>query len=208
LPKIFSMEPNERIILKALELFTKSGIRLVTMDQIAEEVGMSKRTIYELFKDKDTLVLECLENMHRQQMEEIQEIVAGSENVIEALYRLGERGEKKKAMVNHLFFEDIRKLYPQIWDMMKKRARTGTDSFSYKILTQGIKEGIFSQDMNVEIVDIFFNYMMEILHKKDMFPENISDKELLRNIVVPYYLGISTDKGKQIIEKYIKLILT
>lgn len=202
------MEPNERIILKALELFTKSGIRLVTMDQIAEEVGMSKRTIYELFKDKDTLVLECLENMHRQQMEEIQEIVAGSENVIEALYRLGERGEKKKAMVNHLFFEDIRKLYPQIWDMMKKRARTGTDSFSYKILTQGIKEGIFSQDMNVEIVDIFFNYMMEILHKKDMFPENISDKELLRNIVVPYYLGISTDKGKQIIEKYIKLILT
>lgn len=202
------MEPNERIIHKALELFTKSGIRLVTMDQIAEEVGMSKRTIYELFKDKDTLVLECLEAMHRQQMQEIQEIISGSANVIEALYLMGERGEKKRAMINHLFFEDIRKLYPQIWDKLKSRAKAGTDSFSYKILTQGIKEGIFREDLNVEIVDIFFNAMMEILHKKDIFPENTSDKELLKNIIVPYYSGISTEKGKQIIDGYVKLILT
>jgi TetR/AcrR family transcriptional regulator, cholesterol catabolism regulator len=202
------MEANERIILKSLELFTRSGIRLVTMDQIAEEVGMSKRTIYELFKDKDTLVLECLETMHRQQMLEVQEIMADSSNVIEALYRMGERGEKRKALINHLFFEDIRKLYPQIWDMMKQRARSGADSFSFKILTKGIEEGVFREDLNVEIVDIFFNYMMEILHKKDIFPENTSDKELLRNIIIPYYMGISTDKGKQIIEKYIPLTLT
>lgn len=202
------MEPNERIILKALELFKGSGIRLVTMDQIAEEVGMSKRTIYELFKDKDTLVLECLEAMHRQQMEEIQEIISGSSNVIEALYMMGERGEKKRAMINHLFFEDIRKLYPQIWDRMKSRAKAGADSFSFKILTQGIKEGIFREDLNVEIVDIFFNAMMEILHKKDIFPENTSDKELLKNIIVPYYTGISTEKGKQIIDGYVKLVLT
>jgi TetR/AcrR family transcriptional regulator, cholesterol catabolism regulator len=202
------MEANERIILKSLELFTRSGIRSVTMDQIAEEVGMSKRTIYELFKDKDTLVLECLEAMHRQQMLDIQEIIAGSSNVIEALYRMGEHGEKNRSSINHLFFEDIRKLYPQIWDMMKKRAKSGADSFSFKILTQGIKEGIFREDLNVEIVDIFFNYMMEILHKKDIFPENTPDKELLRNIIIPYYMGISTDKGKQIIEKYIPLTIT
>lgn len=202
------MEPNERVILKSLELFTRSGIRLVTMDQIAEEVGMSKRTIYELFKDKDTLVLECLETMHRQQMQEIREIISGASNVIEALYRMGENGEKKRAMINHLFFEDIRKLYPQFWDMMKKRARTGADSFSNNILTKGIKEGIFKGDLNVEIVEIFLNYMMEILHKKDIFPENTSDKELLLNIVIPYYMGISTEKGKQIIEQYIPLTIS
>lgn len=206
--KIFYMEPNERIILKSIELFTRSGIRLVTMDQIADEVGMSKRTIYELFKDKDALVIECLETMHRKQMVEIREIIANTSNVIEALYRMGQHGEKKKASINHLFFEDIKKLYPQIWDLMKKRARTGADSFSLNILTKGIEEGIFRSDLNVEIVDIFFNAMMEIFHKKDIFPENTTDKELLYNIVIPYYIGISTEKGKTIIEQYIPLTLS
>ncbi len=134
------MEPNERVILKSIELFTRSGIRLVTMDQIAEEVGMSKRTIYELFKDKDTLVLECLETMHRKQIRDIEEIIAGSSNVIESLYRMGEFGEKKKAAINHLFFEDIRKLYPQIWDQLKSRAKTGAGSFSRNIFTKGSRK--------------------------------------------------------------------
>jgi TetR/AcrR family transcriptional regulator, cholesterol catabolism regulator len=201
------MEPNERVILKSIELFTRSGIRQVTMDQIAEEVGMSKRTIYELFKDKDTLVLECLEAMHRQQMIEIQEILASASNIIEALYRLGQHGEKKKAAINYLFFEDIRKLYPQMWDMMKQRAKTGSGSFSSKIINKGIEEGIFRQDINVEIVDIYINSMMETFHKKDIFPDNTTDKDLLKNIIVPYYLGISTEKGKKLIEQYIPLIL-
>jgi len=202
------MEPNERVILKSLELFKRSGIRLVTMDQIAEEVGMSKRTIYELFKDKDTLVVECLEAMHRQQMADIREIMADASNIIEALYRLGQHGEKMKAGINYLFFEDIRKIYPQIWDLMKKRAKTGTGSFSVNILTQGIKEGIFQPDLNIGIVDIFINSMMEIFHKKDIFPENTSDKDLIKNIIIPYYMGISTDKGKKLIEQYIPLTLS
>jgi TetR/AcrR family transcriptional regulator, cholesterol catabolism regulator len=201
------MEPNERVILKSIELFTRSGIRQVTMDQIAEEVGMSKRTIYELFKDKDTLILECLEEMHRKQMIEIQDILASASNVIEALYKLGQHGEKKKAAINYLFFEDIRKSYPQMWDMMKQRAKTGSGSFSSKIINKGIEEGIFRQDINVEIVDIYINSMMETFHKKDIFPDNTTDKDLLKNIIVPYYLGISTEKGKKLIEQYIPLIL-
>jgi TetR/AcrR family transcriptional regulator, cholesterol catabolism regulator len=202
------MEANERIILKSIELFTKYGIRLVTMDQIAEEVGMSKRTIYELFKDKDAIVLECLETIHRDQMVEIQEILSNASNVIEALYRLGQHGEKKKAAISYLFFEDIRKLYPHMWDMMKQRAKSGSGSFSYTILAKGIEEGIFRKDINIEIVGTYIQAMMETFHKKDIFPDNTSDKELLKNIVIPYYMGISTEKGKNLIEQYIPLTLS
>jgi AcrR family transcriptional regulator len=201
------MEPNERVILKSIELFTKSGIRLVTMDQIAEEVGMSKRTIYELFKDKDTLVVECLETMHRLQMKEIQEILDNSSNVIEALYNVSQHGELKRAQISHLFFEDIRKLYPHMWNMQKKRAQNKETSFSYKILVKGIEEGIFLEDLNIEIVDTFMYVMMETIHKKEIFPDNTTDKELLKNIIFPYYMGISTEKGKRLLEKYLPLTL-
>jgi len=49
---------------------------------------------------------------------------------------------------------------------------------------------------------------MEIFHKKDIFPENTSDKDLIKNIIIPYYMGISTDKGKKLIEQYIPLTLS
>jgi len=201
------MEPNERVILKSIELFTLSGIRQVTMDQIAEEVGMSKRTIYELFKDKDALVLECLETMHIRYTQEIQEILTNASNVIEALYHLGKHTEKTKSMINRSFFEDLKKLYPNMWETMKKRNKPGIGSFSYKILVKGIEEGIIKKDINIEIVDTFIFKMMETFHKKEGFPENTSDKDLLKNIIIPYYMGISTDKGKKLIEQYIPLTL-
>lgn len=201
------MEANERVILKSIELFTLYGIRQVTMDQIAEEVGMSKRTIYELFKDKDSLVWECMESMHRHHTQEIRDIIANSSNVIEALYKLGQHGEKKKSMINRSFFEDLKKLYPSMWETMKQRTRPGPGSFSYNILTKGIEEGIFKKDINIEIVDTFIYYMMETFHKKDIFPENTSDKDLLKNIIIPYYMGISTEMGKKLIEQYIPVSL-
>jgi TetR/AcrR family transcriptional regulator, cholesterol catabolism regulator len=201
------MEPAERIILKSIELFTLYGIRQVTMDQIAEEVGMSKRTIYELFKDKDKLVWECMETMHRQHLAEVQRILNTASNVIEALYTLGQHGEKKKSLINRSFFEDIKKLYPAMWETMKQRNKPGPGSFSYKIFTKGIEEGIFNKDINIEIVDAFIHIMMETFHKKDIYPENTTDKDLLKNIIIPYYMGISTEKGKKLIEQYIPLTL-
>lgn len=201
------MEAHDRVIQKSMELFTQYGIRQVTMDQIAEELGMSKRTIYELFKDKDTLVAECIETMFTLYNEEIRNIIAGASNVIEALYLLGQHGQKKRASVNRLYFEDLRKYYPGLHESIMKRTRPGKGSFSCSIITKGIEEGIFQADLNIEIVDSFLYMMMESFHKKGIYPENTTEKEVLRNIIIPYYLGISTEKGKKIIEQYIPLTL-
>jgi len=70
------------------------------------------------------------------------------------------------------------------------------------MFTKGIEVGVFKPDINVEIVDVFFNAMMEIFHKKEIFPENVDDKDLIRNIIIPYFIGISTGKGIELIEKY------
>jgi AcrR family transcriptional regulator len=200
------MTPYERVILKSIELFTHYGIRMVTMDQIAEAAGMSKRTIYELFKDKDTLVKECIEVMYLEHSQQVQEILSSATNIIEALYKLGQHGEKKKMTLNRLFFDDIRKLYPQLYDTMMQRTKPGVGSFSYRILKQGIEEGIFRSDINIEIVDTFMYVIMETFHNKDMFPEDTSDNDFIKNILVPYYLGISTETGKKLIEEHVRLL--
>ena len=196
------MEPRERVIMKSIELFTLNGIRSVTMDHIALELGMSKRTIYELFKDKDTLVLESLETMHTLYMEELTGVLAGATNAIEALYMLSQHGEKKKASTNRLFLEDLRKIYPNIWKTLQQRIRPGQGSLSCTLLKQGIEEGIFREDINLDIVDTFIHNMMETFHNKELYPPNTTDLDLVRNIIIPYYKGISTERGQMLIDQY------
>ncbi|HNS17149.1 MAG TPA: TetR/AcrR family transcriptional regulator [Bacteroidales bacterium] len=196
------MEPRQRVIQKSIELFTRYGIRQVTMDQVAEEVGMSKRTIYEMFRDKDTLIKESLEAMNELYLGEVNEILANASNVIEALYKFGQHGHRVKSEINPLFFEDIRRIYPHLWEAQKKRSKPSGGSLSCGILERGIKEGIFMHDLNLEIVDAFFSVMMDTFHKKDIFPENATPHDLVRNIINPYFVGISTEKGRKLIEQY------
>ena len=172
------------------------------MDQIAASVGMSKRTIYEMFKDKDELLWQCIETMNRQHEKELHEIISHSENAIEAIYMIGQHGEKKKAGINRLFFEDFEKLYPQMRRLLIKRSEPGDESITYTILKRGIKEGIFRKGMNLVIVDIFIHEMMKISHSTDVFPENTNTGEIIENIVIPYFRGISTKKGLELIEKH------
>ena len=200
------MEPRERVVLKSIELFTQYGIRQVTMDHIASEVGMSKRTIYELFNDKDTLLWESLEAMNRQHTIEINAILAEASNVIEALYLLGQHGEEKKASINCLFFDDLKKLNPGLWNSMKNKSKPGPGSFSYAILEKGVKQGIFRSDLNLELIDIFIHIILDSFHEKEAYPGNISRNDILKNTIIPYYLGISTDKGKKLIEEYNTLL--
>ncbi len=139
---------------------------------------------------------------------EINEILSRASNVIEALYLFGVHGEKKKASINRLFFEDIRKYYPQLHSNLKSRTRPGPGSISHKVLLKGQQEGIFREDINVEVVDIFIHYMMQALHDREVFPANISDKEILWNAIIPYYNGICTDKGRQLIKDHIPLLFS
>jgi AcrR family transcriptional regulator len=82
------VEVRERILIESGQLFGKYGIRSMTMDALAEEMGISKRTIYERFKDKDTLLLEVIRYYKSQTEEEAHRLMDQSDNAIEALFRI------------------------------------------------------------------------------------------------------------------------
>ncbi len=89
MPKIqIVVEVRERIIVESGLLFGKYGIRSMTMDALAEEMGISKRTIYERFRDKDTLLLEVIRYYKKQTKENAHNLIDQSDNAIEALFRI------------------------------------------------------------------------------------------------------------------------
>ena len=197
------MEIRERIISEAFTLFIKYGIRSVTMDQIACELGISKRTLYENFEDKNTLLIDGIDHFRKIQHNEAIEILKNCENVIESLYFIGKHGEVFRKKVNPLFFEDIRKFYPEIHSSISDKNLERESSVMQTMFRKGITEGVFKKELNSDIVAAFWLQVMKIFLNEEMFPrERYSQKELLMNLIIPYLKGIATEKGQKLIEKY------
>jgi len=197
------MNIKERIINETFGLFVKFGIRSVTMDQIASHLGISKRTLYENFREKNELLAEGIEHFRGIMHADAMEIINRSDNMIESLYYIGKHGEEMRKRVNPLFFEDIRKYYPEIHSRISDRSRNKQYSIMLTMIRKGIKDGVFKKGLNPEIVNEFWHEIMNIFMNEEIFPRNrFSQDDLFKNIIMPYFMGISTEKGKALIEKY------
>ena len=197
------MDTEQKIIQKAIELFKKLGIRNVTMDTLANELGISKRTIYELFKDKNNLVSISIQEMARQNREEILEIINASSNVIDAMFQIGRNGQQRRAEMSDAFFDDIKKRFPEINKRFNTDSEYRNSSVSQLLLNRGVKEGIFRADLNIELVSTFIEQLGSFLHNSEYFTAgNINEKEIMKNIFLPYFRGISTEKGVKLIDQY------
>ena len=197
------MELSERIVASAFDLFMKYGIRSVTMDQISQHLGISKRTLYETFTDKGQLVREGLDYFISIKRNEARETIKRSGNVIETIYILARKGEEMKQQINPLFFEDIRKYYPDVHASITTEGRYRDYSLTHDLLRKGIDNDLFRKGLDVELVNNFFHQVMNIVMNEEIFPKDrYTHEDIFRNIIMPYLIGISTDKGEQQIQKY------
>lgn len=108
------MVVKEKIIAGARKMFIKFGIRGITMDFIAEQLGVSKRTIYENFKDKDELLMHCIDVGMKDQRSINEELIRNSENIIEATFRFIKNSIETFNTINPIFFFDVEKYYPKL----------------------------------------------------------------------------------------------
>jgi TetR/AcrR family transcriptional regulator, cholesterol catabolism regulator len=198
------MDSKERIIMRAGELFPVMGIRTVTMDFIAADLGISKRTIYELFKDKDDLVIQVIESEIIKNNRILFEIVAKTNNAIEALFLIIEREHNRMMSFNPVFLEDMKKYLSKIHECFyKSKQKIKEFSVSYAILERGLREDIFRKELDIDIVDSFMHELVNFLHNSQRFRLMKLEKEdVLKNILLPYFRGICTRKGLELIDKY------
>jgi len=197
------VEVKEKIISGARQLFSKYGIRSITMDMIAEQLGVSKRTIYENFKDKDELLKYCIDEGMTEQRAKIYELIKNSENVIDATFNFIKYSINIYKTFNLLFYYDIQKYYPESCELKIKQNDKQNLDRTIELLNQGKSEYLFRNEINVEIVARLISEQFKILNNQDVFPESKFSKiEVFENIVINFIRGIATEKGLQLIEKY------
>ena len=192
------LELRERIVDTALQSFVTHGIKSITMDDIAAALGISKRTLYEVFADKETLLMECLRRAQDEGDTYVKEVYEKASNVLEVLLKLYQRSIEKFHNTNKKFFEDIKK-YPKVYDMLiKRRNRDSEETIAFFKL--GIKQG---DDVNFSIVNLLVREQLDLLMNTDLCKE-YSFLEVYESIMFTYLRGISTEKGARKLEEFIQ----
>jgi AcrR family transcriptional regulator len=198
------MEAREKILGKASELFLGMGVKNVTMDYIASETGVSKRTIYELFKDKDELVVLSIREMIIRNNKEMIGIISQTEHVIEAIFLIMKREAERRAAFTKIFEEDIKKYFPAVNESLYSNKKNLKEfSASYALLEKGMREKIFRNDIQIELVDNFMHELIGLIHSNGrLLALNPAPTDVLKSIFLPYLRGICTWKGIELMDKY------
>jgi AcrR family transcriptional regulator len=196
------MEIRERIIEGASGLFRTYGIKSVTMDSLANQLGISKRTIYEVFSDKDDLLIAVLTRMARQQKEQLKRVLDESENSIVAIFRMLEINRDYFQDISPAFQADLNKYHHDV--LIGKADRIDMPDYrnNQQVIENGIKEELFRKEINPDLVNRCLYNLGRSVMDHDLYPfELFSRRDVIRNIFINYLRGISTPKGLDLINR-------
>ena len=196
------MESRNRIIEGAAELFRTYGIKSVTMDSLANHLGISKRTIYELFSDKEELLAGVLNWMAEKQKGLIKRVMEDSENSMVAIFKLLEFNMNHFQEMSPAFQADMRRYHHDI--MMKKSGRYEIMDYrdNIQLIERGIKEKLFRKEINPDLVNRCLYSIVRSIMDQDLYSfEQFTRREIIQNTFINYLRGISTVGGLTLINK-------
>jgi len=197
------METTERILHKAHELFMRYGIRSVSMDEMAAHLGISKKTIYQFYADKDALV-EGVVAIEMNKMEADCKLHnSEAENAVHEIILATESMEEIFASFNPSILYDLKKYHPK----SHKRFTEHHNKFLYSIIKQnlelGIAHGLYRQEINTDILSNYRIGTIFMIFNDDHFPHGkYALFKILTEITDNFLYGIVTPKGEKLIQKY------
>ena len=196
---------KDRIITHAATLFVNNGCKVITMDDIANSLGISKRTIYENFRDKEALLEACLHYFYEQGKMDVQQILQSSDNIIAAIFSLLENTSKMFFRMKFNFFNELQKYYPDTYNntikIYKQQHLDNTD----KLLQKGVVDGIVREDINPTILSILFNELFIMIVHKDLFADyGFEKKDAMHTCMSCITRGMLSKKGLQILDEHIE----
>lgn len=197
------MEPKERILIKAEELFMQYGIRSVSMDDIANNLGMSKKTLYQYFADKDELVDAVVDGHIREIQEDCMSCRLDATDAIHEIFITMERIMEEFSNMNPMLLYDLEKFHFKAY----QRFREHKDKFLLQVIRNniewGIKDELYRDDINVDVLSKYRIESMMIPFNVAVFPPGKYNLGEISGIIIQNFTyGLATIKGHKLIQKY------
>jgi AcrR family transcriptional regulator len=196
---------KEKIISKASELFLKLGFKSVTMDDIAGEMCISKKTIYKYFCNKEVLIEESTSTVHRQVHEIIDSIVAKNLNAIHENFEIREMfRDMFKNNIDTSPIYQLKKHYPEIYQNVLSHEIEQCTKYFRENIEKGIREGLYRPDLNIDIYVKFYYTLIFHINENTISEREAQEIEL--EALEYHTRAMATEKGILELEKQLKKI--
>lgn len=194
---------KDNILEKAEAMFMRLGVRSVTMDDVSKELGMSKKTLYQFFENKDELV-SCVAHAHLdKEKAEFLSIANVAENAIDELHKIARCIRKNFSEINPSMLFDLKKYHPEAWKIFLNFKHSVILGNIQKNLVRGIEEGYYRQDIDPEILSIMRVEQVQMLFDEQIFPKSKFDfTEVQMQIFEHFVFGILTDEGRKLFTNF------
>ncbi len=202
---VSAMELKDRIKQKADELYRRYGVKSVTMDEIASQMGVSKKTIYHCFSDKNELVDQVIMDMLAYNRSCCEDYHTRSENAIHEIFLAMEMIREIFNSMHPSLLYDIQRNHPHTYEKFKKFKYEFLFRLVKENIERGIREELYRHDINPELASKVRLETMMLPFDEELFPRSKFPQVMLHYQLIEYFLfGIASMKGYKVILKYKK----
>lgn len=195
---------KERILLAAEQLFWKYGVRSVTMEDIAKQLGISKKTIYQHFTDKEDILYQVIQEKVDADITEIHCMATETTNPIEELMMVLEMMRKNQHEVSPNLLIDIKRHYPQAFALFRQHVDQHLMTSILENIQKGMAQGLYRSDVNPAILARLRVEQIELAFNNDFFPTNqYSMLDIQRELIHHFVRGMLTEQGFAIYNQYL-----
>ncbi|MEP1097560.1 MAG: TetR/AcrR family transcriptional regulator [Cyclobacteriaceae bacterium] len=199
------METKEKILHDAEELFVQFGVRSVTMDDVAREASMSKKTLYQYFDNKDKLVSEVALHHLDKETEEFLEIEATAQDAIHELFLVTLCLRKHVFKMNPSLLFDMQKYHAEAWGHYMNFKNTTVRGYIERNISRGIKEGYFRSEIDPKIISILRVEQVQLAFNNKIFPQKEFDFTKVQLQILDHFIhGLLTTAGKERYEEHLQ----
>lgn len=203
LPRKLNMETKNRIIHQVRDLFLRIGIRSVSMDDIAGQMGMSKKTLYQHFADKDELVEMVVDYETTRMQGECRACSTTAENAVEEIFKTMEMVLKHFRDMNPMVLFDLHKFHIKAFGKFMEYKNIFLLEIISNNLKRGVEEGFFRHDINIDILAKFRLESMMLAFNMEAFPPaKYNAAEVTVTMIENFLYGLATEAGFKRIEQY------
>lgn len=198
-------ERLKQVLESAFKMFMRYGLKSVTMDDIAKALGMSKKTLYVYFKDKNDVILKTLQYSMENHQCSLDTVYDQQMNAIDESFEVFRIVTNDLQEITPTVFYDLKKYYPDVYKIYEEYEMHHIPEIVGQNLTKGIEEGYYRRDLNTQIISLAYTHMIRSMFETDSFAtRSYNFATIYLNIFQYHIQGIASSKGLEYLDKKMK----
>ncbi|MDR1331081.1 MAG: TetR/AcrR family transcriptional regulator [Tannerella sp.] len=190
---------KEQIVEAAKRLFSQNGVKRVSMNDVAGEAGVSKRTLYELFENKEALLVEILRSVHLYMLASLGQLEIESRTALDIILLFNQKMLQNPTYYCNAFYDDLHR-YPEAVVALQEEKKLLMDRI-LSLLKRGVDEGIFLPEINYDMIILMAKEYMKMSPPPKVF-KRYAHEEVRNTFFLILIRGICTDAGRKVLKYY------